>query len=430
MSGCAIVGDGEASLKCMRRVANWAGLDPRALSTKVLVLAGLPPAAELRQLLQAAASGAMTLLLCDGDAPRPLRLEDLIAPLRLAPDWAQIGELIQSRRVLITGGGGSIGGELARRVASLAPRRLTILDSSEHNLFQVSLQNIDARLALADIRDGASMRRWMAREKPDLVFHAAALKQVPLVEAFASEGALTNLCGLRNVVEAVGLSGGADLIFVSTDKAVAPSGFMGASKRMGELYCQALDRKGPRRAIPVRLGNVLGSSGSVAPTFERLLAEGRSLTVTDPKVSRYFISIPQAADALLHAAAVGLASNQRGASLAIDMGEPLPVVELARAMIALKGLRPEAEAPIVFSGLRPGEKLHEQLVGDDERRQSDPAPGVLAASSPPRGLAELNEIFDRIALLAVQGADKAIAAEVSACIAQNPELAERLEAAG
>jgi O-antigen biosynthesis protein WbqV len=281
----------------------------------------------------------------------------------------------------------------------------------------------DAVLALADIRDAAVMRRWMDRERPEIVFHTAALKQVPLVEAFPSEGVLTNVCGLRNVIEAAhGV--GADVIFVSTDKAVEPSGVMGATKRLGELYCQALDRRGPRRALPVRLGNVLGSAGSVAPLFERQIAAGGPLTVTDSEVTRFFMSIPQAADALLQAGAAGLGANHiRGVALAIDMGEALPIVELARDMIRLEGLRPDVDVPIAITGLRPGEKLHELLVAADEWREPNPAPGVIAAASAPRGLAALHEIMDRLALLAREGADEAIAAELFAAIAPERTLA-------
>jgi O-antigen biosynthesis protein WbqV len=270
---------------------------------------------------------------------------------------------------------------------------------------------------LADVRDAASMRRWFAKERPELVFHTAALKQVPIVEAFASEGVLTNICGLRNVAEAA-RAVGAELVFVSTDKAVEPSGLMGASKRLGEIYCQALDRQGPERAVPVRLGNVLGSAGSVAPIFEAQLAAGGPLTVTDPEVSRFFLSIPQAADALLQAAAVGLTAEPRGSALVIDMGEALSVVELAREVIRLEGLRPDIDVPITFTGLRPGEKLHEILVASDEWPEDDPAPGVLAVASPARELGAVLETMDRLAQLAHEGANEKIAAALFAAVSE------------
>jgi O-antigen biosynthesis protein WbqV len=255
------------------------------------------------------------------------------------------------------------------------------------------------------------------------------LKQVPLVEAFPSEGVLTNVGGLRHVAEAA-RSVGADLIFVSTDKAVDPSGVMGASKRLGELYCQALDRREACRAIPVRLGNVLGSTGSVTPTFEAQLAAGGPLTVTDPEVTRFFLSIPQAADALLHAAAIGLSAPARGAALVIDMGEALPVVELAREVIRLEGLRPDIDVPIVFTGLRPGEKLHEQLIASDEWREADPAANVSAVVSPPRGLGELADDMERLCLLAREGADEAVAAALFAAVRPAQAPAQGVALAG
>jgi O-antigen biosynthesis protein WbqV len=337
--------------------------------------------------------------------------------------------MIEGKRVLITGGGGSIGSELARRIAPFAPARLTLLDSSEYNLYRIGLDLPDGEIVLADIRNAASMRRWLKAERPDIVFHTAALKQVPLVEAFPCEGALTNVGGLRNVAEAAHANG-ADVIFVSTDKAVDPSGAMGATKRLGELYCQALDRRGPHRAIPVRLGNVLGSTGSVSPIFETQLASGGPLTVTDPEVTRYFLTIPQAADSLLQAAAVGLGGKQRGATFVIEMGEALPVVELAREVIRLSGRRPGEDVPIVFTGLRPGEKLHEALVGANEWREADPAPGVIAAASAPRGLADLHAIMERLALLARESADAALREELFAAVGADADLETRAAAAG
>jgi O-antigen biosynthesis protein WbqV len=236
-----------------------------------------------------------------------------------------------------------------------------------------------------------------------------------MVEAFPAEGVLTNIGGLQHVAEAA-QSCGADLIFVSTDKAVDPSGLMGATKRLGEIYCQALDRAGDLRAIPVRLGNVLGSSGSVTPIFEAQLADGGPLTITDPDVTRFFLTIPQAADALLQAAAIGLTAEPRGAVLVIEMGEALPVVELAREIIRLEGLRPDIDVPIVFTGLRPGEKLHEALIAAGEWREPDPAAGVIAVGSPPQSLDAVSEAVDCLTAFARNGANEKIAAALFAAI--------------
>jgi FlaA1/EpsC-like NDP-sugar epimerase len=409
--GAALVGGGEAGVPVLLRAPAWEALSFEQTGAKAVILAGATPSvATTRMLLARAAEAHMRVFVANQNGLRPLALGDVVgAPLRDV-DWARIRARIAGKRVLITGGGGSIGAELARRVATLAPSRLTLLDSSEYNLFKISLELRDAALALADIRDRAAMNRWFAREKPDIVFHTAALKQVPLVEQFPGEGVLTNVAGLRHVAEAA-RAAGADLIFVSTDKAVDPSGVMGASKRLGELYCQALDRGDGPRVIPVRLGNVLSSTGSVAPIFEAQFAAGGPLTVTDPNVTRFFLSIAQAADVLLQAAAIGLnADSPRGAALVIDMGEAMPVVELARDVIRLNGLQPEKDVAIIFVGMRPGEKLHEQLISANEDTVACGVHGVEAALSAPRGLAELAEIMDRLTMLARAGDDDAVAA--------------------
>jgi FlaA1/EpsC-like NDP-sugar epimerase len=406
VNGAVVIGPGDVAVPVLARAPFWQSLDFGGLGVRAMVLAAHPEdGATGRAILERAADARIKVYLLEDGAPRRMRLDDLLGRPLGAVDCARMQALIEGKRVLITGGGGSIGSELARRIASLSPARLTLLDSSEFNLYRIGLDLKDAEIALADIRDAAAMRRWFNAEKPDIVFHTAALKQVPLVERFPCEGVLTNVSGLRNVAEAAH-SVGAELIFVSTDKAVDPSGVMGASKRLGEMYCQALDRRGDHRAIPVRLGNVLGSTGSVSPIFEAQLAAGGPLTVTDPEVTRYFLTIPQAANALLQAAVAGLSQpDKRGGAFVIEMGEALPVVELAREVIRLEGLRPDEDTPIVFTGLRPGEKLHEALVASDEWVESDAAPGVVAAFSAPCGLAEMHETMERLTLLARQGAD-------------------------
>jgi O-antigen biosynthesis protein WbqV len=429
IGGAALVGGGEADIPVLTRAPAWEALAVEETGAGAVILVGAPPSVSARRrLLARAAETRMRVYLLDDGRVRPLALDDLVGAPLGEMDWARIRARIAGKRVLITGGGGSIGAALARRVAALAPARLTLLDSSEYNLFKISLELRDAALALADIRDRGAVARWFAREKPDIVFHTAALKQVPLVEQFPSEGILTNVSGLRNVAEAA-RTAGADMIFVSTDKAVDPSGVMGASKRLGELYCQALDRGAHPRAIPVRLGNVLGSTGSVAPIFEAQFAAGGPLTVTDPSVTRFFLSIPQAADVLLQAAAIGLnADSPRGAALVIDMGEALPVVELARDVIRLNGLKPEEDMAITFVGMRPGEKLHEQLISATETARPCGDGGVEAAMSAPRGLAEITEIMDRLAMLARAGDGAAIVEDLFAALAL-PAPPESLSAA-
>lgn len=425
--GVVLIGPGEAPAPLIARAPVWDALDLSKAKASSLILIEPPAdgAAKRSVLARAAEGGLRCFLLAEGKLRR-LRLDDLIGRPLGDVDFARIRDTVAGKRVLITGGGGSIGSELARRLATLSPARLTLLDSSEHNLYRIGLELPEAVQVLADIRDARSVGRWFARERPEIVFHAAALKQVPIVEAFASEGVLTNVLGLQAVAEAA-RAVGADLIFVSTDKAVDPSGLMGASKRLGEIYCQALDRQAAERALPVRLGNVLGSAGSVTPIFEAQLAGGGPLTVTDPDVSRFFLTIPQAADALLQAAAIGLNAEARGCALVIEMGEALPVVELAREVIRLEGLRPDIEVPIIYTGLRPGEKLHEALIASDEWQVADPAPGVIAVASPARELEVVVAAMAALTALAREGVNDRIAAALFAAIGDE-RTATRLRA--
>ena len=425
--GVVLIGPGEVPAPLIARAPVWDALDLSKAKASSLILIEPPAdgAAKRSVLARAAEGGLRCFLLAEGKLRR-LRLDDLIGRPLGDVDFARIRDTVAGKRVLITGGGGSIGSELARRLATLSPARLTLLDSSEHNLYRIGLELPEAVQVLADIRDARSVGRWFAKERPEIVFHAAALKQVPIVEAFASEGVLTNVLGLQAVAEAA-RAVGADLIFVSTDKAVDPSGLMGASKRLGEIYCQALDRQAAERALPVRLGNVLGSAGSVTPIFQAQLAGGGPLTVTDPDVSRFFLTIPQAADALLQAAAIGLNAEARGCALVIEMGEALPVVELAREVIRLEGLRPDIEVPITYTGLRPGEKLHEALIASDEWQVADPAPGVIAVASPARELEVVVAAMAALTALAREGANDRIAAALFAAIGDE-RTATRLRA--
>ncbi len=429
--GAILIGEGDAraiDVAHVSEAADWESLDLSSQSRRAsyLVLCETPPSRPIaRVILARAAASGLRVVLRDETGLRPLALDDLIGRPSADIDWTRIRELIAGKRVLITGGGGSIGGELARRVATLSPEGLCLLDSSEFNLYSMSRQLPDASIALADVRDPAAVQRWFERERPDIVFHAAALKQVPLVEAHPSEGALSNVGGCRNVAEACAIIG-ADMVFVSTDKAVNPSGAMGATKRVAEMYCQALDREAAKRGGPrvlsVRLGNVLGSSGSVAPVFESQIAKGGPITVTEADVRRYFMSIPQAAIFLLQAAA-SASHAAHGAIFVLDMGDDMPVVELARDMIRLKGLQPGVDVPITFIGLRPGEKLREELIASDEWRERDPAPGVMAVASPPVGLAEMHNVIERVVMLARAGADDAVLAELMR--AARPETQEQ-----
>jgi FlaA1/EpsC-like NDP-sugar epimerase len=337
---------------------------------------------------------------------KPVAIEDLLNRPQVPLDRDGMARLIQGRRVIVTGAGGTIGSELARQVAALGPANLVLLDNGEYALWQIDLElaeshpQVPRQALLADIRDEARIRTVFEDLRPELVFHAAALKHVPMVEANPLEGLMTNAAGTRHVADAARAAGALAMVLISTDKAVNPSSVMGASKRLAEMYCQALDlsahpsgglsgeaRSGPNRAmrcITVRFGNVLGSTGSVVPLFQRQLARGGPLTVTHPDMRRYFMTVREAVSLVLQASVLGvgdvkLASGLDGGIFVLDMGEPVKIVDLARQMIRLAGLRPDADVGIRFTGLRSGEKLFEELFHGAEPPVPTGHPGLLMA---------------------------------------------------
>jgi FlaA1/EpsC-like NDP-sugar epimerase len=350
---------------------------------------------------------------------RPIAIEDLLGRPQTVLDRAAMKTLINDRRVLITGAGGTIGSELVRQVADLQPAHMALLDSSEFNLYSIDLElaerhpSLSRAAILADVRDGARMTRLIAEEAPAIVFHAAALKHVPMVEAHPCEGILTNVVGTRIIADACRANGVPTMVLISTDKAVNPSSVMGATKRLAESWCQALDleersRGGASRFVTVRFGNVLGSTGSVVPLFQRQLAAGGPLTVTHPEITRYFMTVREAVELVLEASALGagLAGNggpDGGRIFVLDMGEPVKIVDLARRMIRLAGFRPERDIKVAFTGLRPGEKLNEELFHEAEPLQSTSMSGVLLASPRVVDRAFLTKPLDDLAAAAKLG---------------------------
>jgi O-antigen biosynthesis protein WbqV len=326
---------------------------------------------------------------------RPVAIEDLLNRPQVRLDRPGMRNLIEGRRVLLTGAGGSIGAELARQLAALEPGILVLLDQSEYALWQIDLEISELAPALrraaviADVRDRARIESVFADHAPELVFHAAALKHVPMVEANPLEGLLTNTAGTRIVADAARSAGAVAMVLISTDKAVNPKSLMGASKRMAEMYCQALDiaaRMSGRgmRCVTVRFGNVLGSTGSVVPLFRRQLERGGPLTVTHPDMQRYFMTVREAVSLVLQACVVGLEAMaqpglERGGIFVLDMGKPVKIVDLARQMIRLAGLRPDQDVRIEYTGLRPGEKLFEELFHGREPPVPTGHEGLLIA---------------------------------------------------
>ena len=346
---------------------------------------------------------------------RPVSIEDLLDRPQVPLDREGMARLVQGRRVLVTGAGGTIGGELARQVAALGPAMLVLLDHGEFLLYEIDLElrekhpDVPRRAVLADVRDEARIRRLFEDIKPELVFHAAALKHVPMVENDPLEGVLTNAFGTRVVAEAARSVGTAAMVFISTDKAVNPTSVMGASKRLAEMYCQALDREARHgragmRCITVRFGNVLGSTGSVVPLFRRQLERGGPLTVTHPDMRRYFMTVREAVGLVLQASVVGTTDPAdqppelaEGGIFVLDMGQPVKIVDLARRMIRLAGLRPDEDVEIRFTGLRPGERLYEELFHGQEPPRPTAFPGLLVATPRTADSALVGRAIDEMA---------------------------------
>ena len=327
----------------------------------------------------------------EGVALMPLRdvsVEELLAREPIELDAAPLAALIRGRRVLITGAGGSIGGELARQVAGFDCAHLTLVDSSESALFAIDREvaetypGVSRTAVLCDVRHAGRLQGHFAAQTPDLVFHAAALKHVSMVERHPCEGVLTNVIGTWNVAEAARLCGAAQMVLISTDKAVDPTNVMGATKRLAEAVIQAQQTHGGKtRFSAVRFGNVLGSAGSVVPIFKSQIERGGPVTLTHPDMTRFFMTIPEAVQLVLHATAASAEDRDAQARLFIlDMGQPVRIMDLARQMIALSGRTLGQDIEIEVTGLRPGEKLTETLLDEDE--QATPcAPKVMQVVS-------------------------------------------------
>ncbi|GLR66818.1 polysaccharide biosynthesis protein CapD [Acidocella aquatica] len=325
---------------------------------------------------------------------QPIAIEDLLNRQQVRPDRSGMARLIAGRRVLVTGAGGSIGAELARQVAGFAPAEILLLDNGEYALWQIDLElaelapEVARHAVIGDVRDAARMTALCKKFRPELVFHAAALKHVPIVEANPLEGLETNVLGTRAVADAAAASGAALMVLISTDKAVNPSSVMGASKRLAEMYCQGLNLEARRggsqrmRCVTVRFGNVLGSTGSVVPLFRRQLAQGGPLTVTHPEMQRYFMTVREAVELVLQASVAGNGETTLpgGGIFVLDMGAPVKIVDLARQMIRLAGLRPDVDVAIRYTGLRAGEKLFEELFHGGEQAEPTGHEGLLMAS--------------------------------------------------
>lgn len=361
-------------------------------STHGMTVARLPKLSELR------AEGRD-----GGIRVRPIDVEDLLGRPQNALDRPAIEAMVKGQRVLVTGAGGTIGSELTRQLAALGPARLSLLDSSEYHLYEIDQElgidfpDVDRSTILGDVRDPGRVNSAFEREQPEIVFHAAALKHVPMVEANPLEGIMTNVMGSRVVADACRAAGVRCMVQISTDKAVNPTNVMGATKRLAEAYIQAMDGAGRNsgtvgsshdhaggetRFVAVRFGNVLGSTGSVVPLFQKQLQRGGPLTVTHPDMKRYFMTVREAVELVLQAATTALrdANQTRGKIFVLDMGEPVKILDLANRMIQLAGLEPSKDIAIEFTQLRPGEKLFEELLHDQEEVIEGDTTGMTLAA--------------------------------------------------
>jgi FlaA1/EpsC-like NDP-sugar epimerase len=332
-----------------------------------------------------------------GEALRlaPVNVEDLLLRPKVRIDYRRLEGFVRNKSIIVTGGGGSIGAEICDRIVTFGAGRVLVIENSEPALHAVlealavkqSRAKIEGRLA--DVRDRARIFRLMSAFRPDIVFHAAALKHVPLLEQDWEEGVKTNVFGSVNVADAAASAGAAAMVMVSTDKAIEPVSVLGASKRFAEMYCQALDHDFARRGtgheramrlIAVRFGNVLASNGSVVPKFKAQIEAGGPLTVTHPEMVRYFMTIREACDLVITAASHALEQAQRDVAVyVLNMGQPVKIVDLAERLIRLSGLEPGRDIDIAFTGVRPGERLQEILFAREEPTAPIGIEGIVAA---------------------------------------------------
>jgi len=364
---------------------------------------------------------------------REVRVEDVLGREPVHMELERVGAYLAGQVVLVTGAGGSIGSELCRQIARVEPHRIVLLDHAEDNLFSILRELSDERhvpesmlaAVLADCKEEERMREVFAEHRPTIVFHAAAYKHVGLMEANPVEAVRNNAIATQVVAHVAGGSAAQSFVLVSTDKAVAPATVMGASKALAEFALEAASARHPQtRYAAVRFGNVLGSSGSVVPIFRRQIERGGPITVTDERMTRYFMTIPEAVQLIIRSGSLAAARTPGAATrprisgagaevFVLDMGEPVRIVELARAMIELSGLDPDRDIDVEIVGKRPGEKLHEQLFNSYEKARPTEAEKILRAEREPLGVQAVESMFAEIRLLVLEGDATGLAAKVS-----------------
>jgi FlaA1/EpsC-like NDP-sugar epimerase len=396
------------------KMADLAPLVAREQINEVILAIPSMPGTEIRRIVDLCRPSGVTLRtlptvdsLIDGRVTvsqlAEVAIEDLLGRDPVTLDTDAIRDFIRGRSVLVTGAGGSIGSELCKQICRFGPRTLVLLEQAENNLFEVhrallgEFRDVTIVPYVADICDSRRLDAVFDAERPEVVFHAAAHKHVPMMEGNPGEATKNNVFGTKKVADTAHRFGVEKFVMVSTDKAVNPTSVMGVSKRTAEIYVQALSQRSSTHFITVRFGNVLGSAGSVIPIFKQQIMKGGPVTVTHPEMRRYFMTIPEACQLILQAGTMG----RGGEIFILDMGEPVKIVDLARDLIRLSGFTPGEDMEIVFSGIRPGEKLFEELTFDVEKAVKTRHPKIFVGTFRPypwdeveRGLARLHALTD------------------------------------
>lgn len=362
---------------------------------------------------------------------RNVDIADLLGREPVELDAEQIGRQLRGKRVLVTGAGGSIGSEMCRQIAAFGPKRLILIEQAENNLFEIDRElrsaytGLDVVPYVADITDRARIGTIFDHERPTVVFHAAAHKHVPMMEINPGEAVKNNIGGTIVVADAC-LGGGVEkMVMISTDKAVNPTSIMGCTKRVAEMYVQGLTGDGVTQFVTVRFGNVLGSSGSVVPIFQEQIARGGPVTVTHPDMTRFFMTIPEAAQLVLQAGTMG----KGGEIYMLHMGEPVRIIELARDMITLSGMRPDIDIEIVFCGKRPGEKLFEELLSVGEDIGDTSHPKIMIWKHRPEDRKAVRGGVERLTAMADTFTNGQIQAELKSIVPEYSPDAESTNAA-
>ncbi len=384
------VGSHIGGLPVLGSTAQVAAVAQRKRVKRVLITIANAPGSEIRRIAMQCRDVGLDIKIIPGiyeivgervnlSRIREVAIQDLLGREPVQLDEAQVNTSIRSQVVLVTGAGGSIGSELCRQVCRFGPARLLLLERFENALFEIHRELVGAypdvtiEPVIADVTDHARMEKVFQDRRPAIVFHAAAHKHVPMMEANPGEAVKNNVGGTRTVADLADRYGTSRFVLISTDKAVNPSSVMGATKRVAEIYTQALAQRSKTRFVTVRFGNVLGSNGSVIPIFKEQIAAGGPVTVTHPEMQRYFMTIPEASQLVLQAGAMG----QGGEIFILDMGKPVKIVDLARDLVRLSGLRPDEDIEIKFTGMRPGEKLFEELATDAEHADKTKHPKIF-----------------------------------------------------